>query len=382
MKVLHVIDTLEVGGAEESTLQLAGRFRETELVMVHLYPGRTLAPRYESAGARVVSLDLPGRLAPGRGVAELVRLVRRERPDLLQSTLFRAGLVARATSRWTGVLLLDTLVNDSYSPHRWRSLTTSQAVTLAAVQRLDAATAPWTRHFVANSETVKASQCEALRIPPDRVTVIHRGRDPQRYQPVAGPERELLRERLGVAPGEPLLLNVARLLARKGHRALLRAFAQVLTRVPSARLAIAGDGPERPALERLAGELGLGDRLRFLGTRSNVPELLSAADLFVFPSQYEGHAGALLEAMMAGLPIVATDTPSHRETLTPGETGVLVPVDRPDELAAAILRLLGEPEEPRRLGEAAQRSAVERFGVDKAAARYEELYRRLAGGAP
>ena len=76
MKVLHVIDTLEVGGAEESTLQIAGRFRQTELVMVHLYPGRTLAPRYESVGVRVVSLDRPGRLAPGRGVAELARLVR------------------------------------------------------------------------------------------------------------------------------------------------------------------------------------------------------------------------------------------------------------------------------------------------------------------
>lgn len=386
MKVLALIDSLEVGGAETSLAAIFERFDETEVVVCHLYPGDRLRPRFEAAGARVVSLDLAGRYAFRAAVRRVADLVEAERPDLLLSVLYRSGLVARWTARRTGLPLIDSFVNDSYAPIRYGGLSPIRRAKLLAVQIVDRLTAGWATHFVAVSEHVARTNRRALGVPAERTTVIHRGRDPELYRPASPERRTALRGDLGLGEDERVILNIARLLDRKGQHELIAAMPEIVRAQPRARLLIAGEGPERAALERAVADLGLDGRVTLLGTRQDVPDLLAAADVFVTPSHYEGHGGSLIEAMLAGLPIVATDTPPHRESMEPGVTGLAVPLRDPAALAAAIVSLLDDPERTREMSAAAREAARARFDVAEIARRHEALYRRVvapsAGGGP
>lgn len=377
MKVLHVLDTLETGGSEMSTLEIARKFRHTEVLVAHLYPGRRLRPRFEAAGLRVISLDLPGRYAPFRGVSALVDLIRRDQPDVLHSSLFRASLLARWAARRTGLPLVESLVGDPYATSRRRAFSSIRRWKLRGLWLLDAATARWVTRFVPVSQTLAERYQQTLGISPERMTVIHRGRDPERYAPASAERRADLRRRFGIGD-EPLLIQTARLLPHKGQTELVEAFAAVVRRVPESRLWLAGEGPQRPVLERIVRQRGL-DRARLLGNRMDVPNLLAIADLFAFPSHLEGHPGALIEAMLTGLPIVASDIPMHRETLEPGHSGILTPLRDPPALAAAMLRLLRDRPTAERLGREARRVACERFSIETIAARHEALYREVAG---
>jgi glycosyltransferase involved in cell wall biosynthesis len=146
--------------------------------------------------------------------------------------------------------------------------------------------------------------------------------------------------------------------------------------VPNATLAIAGDGPLRPELERLAAESGVGDRVRFLGVRPDARALMGAADVVVMPSRWEGLPLAALETLASGTPLVATDVRGLRELVADGRDALLVPEDR-EALAGALRRLLDDPVLARRLGDGGRR--VEGAGSDEQLiARYLKLYEKLA----
>jgi glycosyltransferase involved in cell wall biosynthesis len=141
---------------------------------------------------------------------------------------------------------------------------------------------------------------------------------------------------------------------------------------------IAGDGPDRAALEDLARAFRLGGRVRFLGHRDDVPRLLAAADLLVLPSRYEGLPNVVLEAMQFGKPVVATAAPGTTEVVVDGETGLLVPVGRPPALAQAIRTVIDDPELARRLGEAGRARIEATFRADQMVDRFAALYESLA----
>jgi glycosyltransferase involved in cell wall biosynthesis len=171
----------------------------------------------------------------------------------------------------------------------------------------------------------------------------------------------------------PLIGTTARLEAQKGLDVLLRA----LPAVPDVDVEIVGDGPERGALTLLAQEVGVADRVHFAGWSENVREWLARWDAFVLPSRFEGLPLAILDAMFAELPVVATDVGSSGEAVSHGQTGLLVPPDDPAALADALRRLLAEPELGRRFGRTARGIALERFAAPGAARRYEALYDEL-----
>lgn len=373
-RVLVVIDTLEVGGTERSLLELLRRFRRLEPLVCTLYPGGALRPEYEAAGLRVEALDLPGKYSFRRAFRGVLDLVHRERPVLLHAALFRASIVARGVARWTGLPLVGSLVSDSYSQSRLRELRPSQRVKLRCVQRLDRWTAGWSRSFVAVSEATRGAAIAQLALDPDRVRVVHRGRTPP-----TGAPREEVRARLGLATTARVVLNVSRLTPHKGHADLLRALGPVVERHPSTRLLVAGDGPAREALARLTRELGLAGSVELLGTRNDVQALLAAADVFAFPSHREGLPGALIEAMLAGLPIVASNIAVHREAL--GDTGLLHPVGCASSLALQLERALSDGELARRLGAAARARADGLFDIDRVADRYERYLEQALEGA-
>jgi glycosyltransferase involved in cell wall biosynthesis len=375
ISVMYVIDTLEVGGTERSLLEIVRRLRNVDATVCHVYPGDALRRDYEEHGVRVIPLNIRGKYAPFRTVAALRRLVRELEPDIVHSMLFRASLFSRLASIGTGVVHVGSLVSDSYGARRYDRLGGLDRWKLTAIRWADRITVPLVRHFIANSASVASSNCAALRIPESKVKVIHRGRKGDDF--LVG-ERETIdvRDKL-LAGGTSVILNVARLRGLKGQSELVRSVPAVGRGAPGARIVIAGEGPFRGALEALIGRLGVQDSVRLLGHREDVPVLLSAADVFVFPSHFEGHPGAVLEAMFAGKPIVASDTPEHRETVEHGRTALLVPAGDADRLADAIVWMLKHPDEANEMGTRARRVAWERFTIEEAARRHEDLYREL-----
>jgi glycosyltransferase involved in cell wall biosynthesis len=202
------------------------------------------------------------------------------------------------------------------------------------------------------------------RVPAEKITVIHNGIEADSPSASVAGARTGFRAQWGVKPDEFLIGAVGRLDPVKGFRHLINGFAKAAQRLPRLRLVIVGDGPERPALENSIRRSGAGDRIRLLGTVSAAAVALPALDLFVVSSLSECHSIALLEAMRAGLPIVATSVGGNPESITPEQEGLVVPPADSEALGAAIARFVAAPELRRKCGEAARQRFLREFTQD------------------
>jgi glycosyltransferase involved in cell wall biosynthesis len=209
----------------------------------------------------------------------------------------------------------------------------------------------------------------------------------EKYQKTG--DRSAVRQQLGLAANAEVIGTVGRLVSVKNYPLLLKAFAQLATNHPDAHVVFIGDGPMREELVEQASRLMADDgratgqtpahRIHFLGHRDDVAELLPAFDIFVLCSHSEGHSIALLEAMAAGCPIVATAVGGNTELIQNEVTGLLVPSNDELALKQAITRLLSDPGQAHHLGKAARQLVEERYSIEHMVRRYEELYRRLVG---
>jgi len=186
--------------------------------------------------------------------------------------------------------------------------------------------------------------------------------------------RAPLRRELGVPEDGVMLFSAGRLSEEKGHRYLLNALPPVLDACPNTVCVLAGDGYLRSELERQAHSLGIEKRVRFLGVRHDVLALLRAADLYVLPSLAEGLSLAMLEAMVAALPLVATRVQGATDVILSGKNGILVPIGNSDALAQELISLICQPETWDVLGQAARRTVLESYTIDKIARQYEQLF--------
>lgn len=186
---------------------------------------------------------------------------------------------------------------------------------------------------------------------------------------------------LYVHPGARLAVYTGRLHEAKGLTHLIEAWHTIVRHDPTARLWLVGEGPERPRLVALIRELELNSNVVLTGAFDQVDDLLAAADLFVLPSLEEGMSLSLLEAMAAGLPIVATDIPGNRLLIDAGQHGLLVPPAAPEALATAIRRLHDLPDEASRMGQAARARAAAEFSLERCLDRHGDLFERLLTSA-
>ncbi|MDP8922743.1 MAG: glycosyltransferase family 4 protein [Chloroflexota bacterium] len=214
-------------------------------------------------------------------------------------------------------------------------------------------------------------------VPPERVANIGWITDFSRFDDLDG---RALRERLLGPRGRVLLLFVGRLVLQKDLPTLIQAMALVARERPDARLAIAGDGPERAPAERLVDALGIRDAVRFLGRVDypNVPEYYAASDLFLLPSRYEGNARVLAEAAAAGRAAVTTDVSGARDTILEGETGRVVPVERPDLFAERVLELIADPVHLAEMGERARAHIRALYAEEKLLAQFASFWSETA----
>ena len=369
LKVVYVIGALDVGGAEGQLIALAqgldsARF---EPVIVCLAQAGALAGRIERGRVRLESVALRG-LSPWRQPGQilarfgrLVRFLRRERPDVVHGFLFHGYVLGTAVARLCRVPVV-------VQSRRSLGIFKAGRPHYVALERL---ATRFTDMVVANSEGVREDAIRREGLPRGKTLVIYNGVDAHAVVP---PDPDLVKALEGA---RPVVGVVANLIGYKGHRFFLEAWSTVLRAHPAAVALLVGDGPLRAELEALVRERGLGASVRFLGARPDVTAILSLVDLVVHPSLQEGFSNAILEAMAAGKPVVATAVGGSPEAIADGETGLLVPPEDSAALAGAMLRLLGEPGTAARMGEAARRRAATEFGMARMVEQYEALYERL-----
>jgi glycosyltransferase involved in cell wall biosynthesis len=357
LKLLFTQDALVNAGAERSHLALLSRFKTTEVSLVYFYPKHDLKEEYEKAGLRLIFLDIPESYHFPLAISRLVSLIRKENPDLLVSCLWRADMITRIASWITGVPLVGTLVNDSYAPLAWKD---KQGLKFKIVYLLDRITAEIPIHWIANAQALINSHSKSLGIDPQKSTCIYRGRAISQEMSV---EKKPIRH----------FITYGRLLERKGFQDAIAAFAKVSETYPDLSLSIYGEGPYRRELETLIKRLKLNHKVKLPGKVSNPIELLFLADCFLFPSWYEGFSGALVEAMMAGIPIIASDIPMNLEAVKHKETALVFPVRNGHELAKSMEYALEHPAEMKAIGQRARAKAIEHYDIEKIAKQYEEL---------
>lgn len=355
--VVHYVDSQEMGGVEHVVLDLLQHQDQARFRSFLACRGAPLADAAAALGVPVMATpDLAPGLAGASRIALLARRLRSVRPDVLHAHLTwpldaQYALAAARLARVPAVVA---------TAHLFVDVTLGRRV--AAQQRL--ATRLVDR-YMAVSAAVRDRLVADLGWPPSKIDVVRNGVPPG----VARAAPPLPRQSL--APdGEAIVLVPARLTGQKGQRHLLRAAAGI----PGARLVFAGDGPDRPMLEAEAAALGLDGRVVFLGHRSDVPSLLSIADVVVLPSLWEGLPLAVLEAMAAGRPVVATAVGGLREVITPGRDGLLVEPGCPAAIADAVNWLLADPARSLRMGEAARVAVEERFSTARMCAEVAAVY--------
>ncbi len=381
MRVLAIIDSLAVGGAEQSLAVIAPHLvaRGIDLHVGYLSDKPGVGDDLLSGGARVHSLaGRGGRLG---AVIRTARAIRRIEPDLVHTTLFEADLIGRVAAWLNRVPVVSSFVTESYGPEHVHN-PEYRAWKVRAAQLADAATARIVRRFHAVSANSAEVMSRRLVIDPAKVDIVPRGRDTAALGMPSRERRIEVRRRLGIGADVPLVVAVGRHFNLKGLDILIRAMPDVVAASPDARLFVAGrEGPATEELRRLAAAGGVERAVTLGGYRSDVPDLMCAADVFVLPSRAEGSPGVLLEAMALGVPTVASDIPSVREVAgVAGESALLVPLESPHAMADAIVQLLEDRRLGDRLSEAARRRFLETFTVESIAEQTVALYERCLNG--
>lgn len=352
--ILHVDAGREWRGGQQQVLYLldglAHRgFRQT-LVSP---PGSPLAERALSAGHQVIDLQMRGEWDLW-SAARLGGIVRENQPDLIHFHDAKSLGVAA----WIPASALPTTI-------------CSRRVDFA-IGRNPFSSRKYRRcsRIIAVSEGVRRV-CLDAGLQPEKIEVVHDGVDLDRF--ARAQDRNSARRAFSLPADEVLIGVVAALVDHKGHRYLIEAMPAILREHPNVRLVLAGEGPLRISLDALAARLGIGNRVIFLGTVADVPQLLASLDLFVLPSHMEGLCQALIEAMAAGVPVVATTAGGIPDLVQDQVSGLLVPPRSPASLASAVSRILSSRGLASTLAGAARLRASE-LGVERMVAETAQVY--------
>lgn len=331
-------------------------------------------------GHAILTVGIPRSLNPLRLIApfwRLFRLFRRERFDLLHAHTPVAALIGRMAARLAGVPMV---VYTAHGFYFHDAMPAWKYRLFVEIERLGA----WFTDllFTQSSEDAQTAINEKL-LPPERVLAIGNGVDPTRFDPAVRRSCDAVRAELGLPVGAPVIGMVGRLVGEKGVREFLAAAETIAADFPEVHFLLVGERLESdhadPVDEALAhAKSTLGTKLALPGMRKDIPDLMGAMDIFCLPSYREGMPRTIIEAMMSGLPVVATDIRGSREEVVANETGLLVPARDAAALAEAFARLLQAPAEARAMGEAGRRRALRLYDERKVVALQIDTIRRFA----
>jgi len=376
-KIAYVLPNIEAGGSERHVLSLARQLDRTRysLSLFTTAGGGSLYDEFTSL-LPVTVFGEPSharRIRTGpveqlRTIRRLAAIFRKDRPDILHAYLPAANVIGPIAARMAGVpkVIVSKRALSNYKENfPFLRLVEPMGNMLADV-------------ILVNSDAVRRDV--------ERTEKHWRGKFRKIYNGVAPiaawteEERRTFRAREGIPSGARVVLSVSNFFPYKGHEELIEAAGRVIAAIPQILFLLVGrDAGTMEKCKRLAGERVPAHAVRFLGRRTDVSDLLRASDMFAHPSHEEGFSNAILEAMAAGLPVVACSVGGNMEAIVDGETGRLVPPRNPDALAAAVREISGNRDLGKSFGEAGRKRAAERFSLDRMVTEIEAMYRSLAG---
>ncbi len=371
MRVTHIFKATGLSGAEAHIVTLSVALQDEGFeprLLVLIEPGRPPTALFEAAQAKGVPYDVVpiAHHLDFAVVQKIVPLLNSSRVQIAHTHMFHGDLFGTLAARLAGLTVVQSRHNDDKFRRAW------------AVRLLMRALAAQAKTVITTSDSLASFVRDVESVPDSKIARIHYGLDPatvtMRVRPGA------LRGELGIGSGVRLIGAVGRLTEQKGLRYLIEAFARVRGLAPDARLVIAGDGPLRGMLEAQAAPLG--EAVRFLGWRNDVPSVMADLDVLCVPSLWEGFGLVTLEAMALSKPIVASHVSALPEIVVHGETGLLVPPADSAALADSITPLLTEPARAQAMGERGRMRLEKEFTVQRMAQQHAAVYKEAASRAP
>ena len=362
-RVLHLIETSGAGGAETVLAYIASNLDPTRYrSLICVLEEGWLTDHVQTLGLPYVVIENKRSYDPVF-LYELMNLIRRERISLMHSHEFMMTFYGSVASKLTGVPLIGTVHGKVYYPDRKRRVLAFRFA------------ASLCEGLIAVSDDLHRYLVDTLNFNPRKIRTLHNGIDLTRF--TAGSSREESRRQFSIPSDALVAGTVGSLYEVKGLEYLLEAARELSNLYPNFLLIIAGKGDQREALEEKAGEMDLGDTVRFLGFCENIPNLLNAIDIYVCSSLSEGLSLSILEAMAMSKPVVATDVGGNREIVVADDSGYLVPACDKSSLFARISEIFDNSELRERFGRRGREVVEERFSLEKMLHNYQQLYERL-----
>jgi glycosyltransferase involved in cell wall biosynthesis len=368
MKILFTINTISNSGTEKSTLDIISHFsKTTQVKVVSFYKGVELKSSFDKAGIEVIELGFPLNSSWLKGVLPLLKILKEEKPDLVVSSLLSSNLISRVCCFFTGIPLAGTFVSDSYSEIRTSSFSRKRKIAFFFYYWLDRITSGIPRRYISNSKFIKESNAKKLNIPHEKIEVVYRGRDTSLF-----PEKtnELI-------PDQFRFVYLARLLETKGLKELIKAFDIVIRKHPEITLDIYGEGNFRETATSMIQLSGLTQKIKLHGNTLDGWRKLYDGDCFIFPSWYEGFSGALVEAMMVGIPIIASDIPMNLEAVESGESALVYPVKDEKALSEKMIWAIEHYDEMCIMASRARQKALEQYDIRFISTQYEGVLNNI-----
>ena len=368
-KVLFIIDSFQTGGAEKSILEIAQKLQKLQPIVCVLHSDKDdLREEYQRAAIAIVDLNVPrdSQFWFIKGRNKFQAICQEFQPNIIHAHLFKSEWIARTIKLPKNTVLIGSFVNDSYSKERYKSQSFIRNLKLEIIALIDRFTIRKNQYITSITHSIAVSNTHKLHYPLQQVQVIHRGRT------VA----EFSQNTLDYISEFPFkFITVGRLLERKGYLELIKALRILKSQLQFPfQLTIVGNGADEIRIKQFVIENKLDASVIFLGNRSDVPQLLQEAHCFVLPSHYEGQGGALVEAMLSGLPIVCSDIDVFKEQVEDGVTAKLFEVKSAEALAHQMKWVMENYSKAKLLGLEARKTGQEKFDIERIAQQTESFY--------
>lgn len=368
IRILHIVDGYRMGGAENKLLELIERLdrEKYEILLCNVGPNGPLKPQFERLDIEIFNFPRRWSFDP-IPIFKLVKLMRKRKIDVVQSTLFWADFIGAVAAKWAGVPLIlswETVSHEGDPYHNKFQRRKGYELASKLMNRI-----------IAVSNEVKTSLVRRRSVPSEKISVIHYGVDLTRYNPNGQETRTAKRAELNLKPDDFLIGIVARLEPWKGHDIFVEAFAGLAAEFPNVHVVLVGDGSLRKSLEEQVRGHGLGKRIHFLGVRHDIADLLNCIDLFVLPSRPgEGLPNVLLEAMACGVPVVATNVGGIPELVRNGYNGYVVQTGDAAALRKVLRKLISDKQHLNQLSKNALKTVQTEFSLQKQLTAFESVY--------
>lgn len=362
-KILHLISGLEIGGTEMQLLRILPELQKYHENSVCCVRGRgPIGKQLEENGVSVHYLEF--RSATDFAVIyRFYQVIREFQPDILVTYLIHADLYGRVLGRLFGIKKIVSSKRGLLLQWEWLSF-------------FDRLTKHLVTHYLVQTEKAKKEWMKKLHLFDEkRFTIIPNGIDTDQFQ--IDIDNRGKKSSLGLSDSSFVITSIGRLRRKKGHEYLLRAFENIFDEEKNLILLLVGDGEREDALKKQVTNYKSKSAIKFLGNRTDIPEILAITDIFALPTEGEGMSNAIIEAMAAGVPIITTDIEENRELIKDGVTGILFQKNDVRALSEKLRSLQPDPETRHRIGARARKEAERVFDIRQIGLKFAQFFEDL-----